>query len=958
MKRLLIALIALCSIQAVTANHETYLDAVELHYVHVGNGSYDVYLTFHRRCHNANASLVVLNANCSSNSLLDTATLISVSDVTASSLGCSPTTKDTTCGAETLNDRVEALVYKASFDFSSYTNCCEWVISYTDIGLRDANTGSFGQATYLAADLNRCFGDHSSSLFNSPASLSAVHNRNTFIDLSVKDTGNHFDSISYHLISGYQSAATSVTYSGQYSPTRPLTFFGYPNQNLSFPAGFHLSSLGMLSFRPTGINQKALVVVEARSYQDVNGSMTTVSTIRREFEILMLRSLNDYDPELRESGQNTLTNKHLIYYLDTLNLFLLASDQDSAQSGNVTSISKPAYVTHSISRSSAGDSIYFQIAPGIADVNQLTPDSISVQLWDSVCPDDRRSLEHIELYIYDKPEVLIRTDSICKSWVVMKDSTSKLINYAGYPFVSEWEVRDASSGNLIVSNLTADSLVLGIGPYWVKVNYGYSGERLFSDSIYLPATNPGIHYSLNTSDTICHFETAYFNLSITGDTTSYFWGWSRLQSGNQVFMPSDSQLVIDNFGVKQNSSYLFSIQEKNGCFTATDTLNLIVESIIPVNLPDSLLACEGSGVALKLIPKPTDHDILWSTGSQDDSIYVNQTGLYTVHIQDKGKYCPATGDTTYVQVVDKPKVEQISDTTGCTGLTLDAVSTDNRPYNYLWNWSWTGPSFTPSTSGAVYLRAGYNGCYHYDTIQVMLMQGPLFAVIPSVREVCGDDSLLVQVSSNIGSSYQIDWSSGSDSTKAYLPAGIYTVSVQDSAGCITTKQADITGLAEPNPSFGTLINGSSVQFFPAVTQGYHFWDFGDGSSVNGVTQPTHSFTAVGNYAVRHRVEATNGCISDTTQTISVFTNISELESGGLMIWPNPVKSELWIDAGIQDESVRVNLYGIDGRSYGSLYSGSMNGETRLNLPSGLCPGTYLVLMKTATRILRGRVMIR
>lgn len=182
--------------------------------------------------------------------------------------------------------------YLDTIDLTAY-NSCEWKVTITEC-CRNSNitTGAANQTHHNYAQLNQCLINSSPSP-ELPGTRLLCQNRDAAIQLSVIDTLELDDSFSYELVNAMRDSLNSTTYGGYFSPVRPLTFFGYPNQNLQMPAGFHLNSqTGYLYFRPTQINQIGVVVVEIKEWRRVNGVMQVIGITRRDMMVIIINCPN------------------------------------------------------------------------------------------------------------------------------------------------------------------------------------------------------------------------------------------------------------------------------------------------------------------------------------------------------------------------------------------------------------------------------------------------------------------------------------------------------------------------------------------------------------------------------------------------------------------------------------------------------------------------------------------
>ncbi len=85
----------------------------------------------------------------------------------------------------------------------------------------------------------------------------------------------------------------------------------------------------------------------------------------------------------------------------------------------------------------------------------------------------------------------------------------------------------------------------------------------------------------------------------------------------------------------------------------------------------------------------------------------------------------------------------------------------------------------------------------------------------------------------------------------------------------------------------TVIVGTSVSFNGGNSTDNnailaYLWDFGDGANGTGVT-PVHTYSAVGNYAVRLTVQDAAGNTATSSATVSINVVIPEFQPGALLI---------------------------------------------------------------------------
>ncbi|MHB1277127.1 MAG: hypothetical protein ACYC1Q_01875, partial [Bacteroidia bacterium] len=219
----------------------------------VGNGKYEVTVRVYRDCNGIPISPSDVVARCSSSTVTVSTgnqTKIGYRDITGIDANCPVQSR---CAGSSFQYGVEEHVWKMTIDLSG-SSCCEWTLEWQQSARNNAiTTGQANQNFFTTATLNKCVTPcNSSPDFTNPPIAIICYNQDFVFNNGALDTVDSGDSLSYELVNGLQGLNSSVTYSGNFSPVRPMTFFGFPNQNLQWPAGFHLDPLtGDLMFRPT-----------------------------------------------------------------------------------------------------------------------------------------------------------------------------------------------------------------------------------------------------------------------------------------------------------------------------------------------------------------------------------------------------------------------------------------------------------------------------------------------------------------------------------------------------------------------------------------------------------------------------------------------------------------------------------------------------------------------------------
>ncbi len=196
--------------------------------------------------------------------------------------------------------------------------------------------------------------------------------------------------------------------------------------------------------------------------------------------------------------------------------------------------------------------------------------------------------------------------------------------------------------------------------------------------------------------------------------------------------------------------------------------------------------------------------------------------------------------------------------------------TANNTTCFLWHLSYE--------DGLLGLAVGQNaanlqGCYDFsEPIVVTKNTNPEIVNINSSNTTCGNDNGTVSaVVSNGTGSYNYDWSNGgTTSSMSNLSAGVYTLTVTDSAGCSDTQSVTIDGSTNPiatiiktNTSCGEN-NGSATVSGSSGTGGYMYtWsNGGSGSMIFNLSAGTYTVT----------LTDSAGCVDTESVTIGSSTN--------------------------------------------------------------------------------------
>jgi gliding motility-associated-like protein len=286
------------------------------------------------------------------------------------------------------------------------------------------------------------------------------------------------------------------------------------------------------------------------------------------------------------------------------------------------------------------------------------------------------------------------------------------------------------------------------------------------------------------------------------------------------------------------------------------------------------------------------YSYLWSDGQSTATAINLSAGPITVTVTDANG-CTATRTVTVtnanaptMSIVGTNDVTCFGDNDGWVAV---SVTGGNAPYQYAWNTPQPVNNDTLLGVGGgtwVVTVTDANGCIITDS--ATLSEPTLLVVTPdSVAINCfgGADGSAFVTASGGTAPYFYAWSTGGASdTLSNLSAGIYDVIVTDGHGCTATASISLTDPLPVNAAFNATpampaqlqIPNANVTFLNmSPNASSYVWTFGDGGS-STLTDPTHSYTVVGDYCVTLVARDTAGC-ADTVQQCSYSVWQQELD---------------------------------------------------------------------------------
>lgn len=360
------------------------------------------------------------------------------------------------------------------------------------------------------------------------------------------------------------------------------------------------------------------------------------------------------------------------------------------------------------------------------------------------------------------------------------------------------------------------------GTYWGRVTY--QGCTV-SDTIQVSYINAD-NVSIGNDTTLCIND----SLLLTSSIANAKYHWNTGDTTRSIY-------------AKHTGEYRISVT--NGSCTVMDTVQVIFNERPALFLGNDTALCENS--SLRLDPNTGTAGYLWQDGSTLDHFTVTRSGSYWLKLSQNG--C-SSSDTINITFKNLPPLNLGSDTGFCAGTLVKLNAYHPTINTYLWQDQTTMPSFTVKDAGNYSITVtGINGCKNEDTITLIAMAQPVFA-LGNDTAICEGKWLPFNFTLE-GAGYV--WSDGSTDNQFIVRSpGIYWLTV-DRNGC--SKSDTIKVDYKPNPvvklgNDTTLCEGV-IKVLQSVSNPNTVYQWQDGTSNDNFT-----VTQTGLYFVS---ATANGC---------------------------------------------------------------------------------------------------
>jgi gliding motility-associated-like protein len=453
------------------------------------------------------------------------------------------------------------------------------------------------------------------------------------------------------------------------------------------------------------------------------------------------------------------------------------------------------------------------------------------------------NIETVEFLVFNRPDI---TNGLnlegCEPAPATFDLTELEPDLNADPaFTFNWFENPDGSGT--ISN-PADYASSG-GDIYVSVTDPASGCTSDTVSVEL-ILNPEPDFDVINDVTVCE------GLEVDLDTVVDPTNPNLSYTFHDGFPPNSGNQIMGTTSFSSNTTiWVVGTDDVTGCSSVEEVDVEVIEIPLTPPIENSGPYCEGETIELDYtfpIPIP-GLQFNWTgpngfSSSEEDPRITNAPatadGDYTLIVSVLG--CSSQPAVTTVVVTPLPIVNPETPIEICEGEPLN-LSADG-PAGTQYNWSGPNgfsstdqnptvtPSATPADAGDYFVSGTLNGCAGPDTLaEVSVFAGPeLDLVITSELSCAGDTDGALSVTVTSGPSpYDYLWSNptfNGQSDLSDLPAGAYSVTVNDGNGC--TNEAEIE-LIEPDP-INLFCTEISAESFPGAEDGIGGVDISGGTS--------------------------------------------------------------------------------------------------------------------------------
>lgn len=762
-------------------------------YKAIDSVTYEVILTLYKECGTHPDTARIEIRGKSSGVFTSLAYKVSVTDITGAYLGCNVKGK---CNGGTGNYGFDKVIYIDTIDISG-GGTCEFVFGYSEC-CRSASITSGGASSthYNFAVVNRCYGANTSVQADIDPSFVIGKGGDAIFATFLGDSTDTRDSVAYKR--GYIHTAYSTKIGGLFPP--PLTWLGFPNPSLGYPAGFRLDPLtGEYFFRATVQNQVGVFCTEAKEYRRVGGVLREVGLTRLE-HIVIVDSIINKISIIKGRSTVACTNQEICIELET-------EDGDKTDSTFLTFIGAPknSVITYGVGKRLATAKLCW--TPTEDDISNI-PKQFAVVVGDNSCVVPSRTSRNFSITTRPSPdsstfEIASKTPQCSSAEIKLNVKNTKSLYGLSFFYAGDDNFSGAYGGD------SARLYFKGSG--WKKFSVTASTSTpcsyTLTDSVFI-TPQYSLQFNTKNDTSVCDGDSVIvFTYPING-VSPYEYSWRgsywNNHNTNNIF-----KTLVD-----QKKIFKAYVVDSNHCIGFTDTVFLTPNPIPVINAGQNDSVCPNAIFSLT-----ATHDSAIKTPHFD---WKGLDTLQTVSTQitsNKWYYVTSTSaagctysDST-LRSVRSIGVDAGTYTSLCSGTPKQIKATSLAgimPFKYTWlntGDSTSTLNIAPTKDTTYIVRIeDVKGCFTYDTTLVKATAYPIFTA-PKDTFICKGDSIILNVTNiNAAQPYKFKWNTViADSVFVHsaLQPARYFIELVDANNCKTNDSVFVNVFNKPTVSVST-----------------------------------------------------------------------------------------------------------------------------------------------------------
>lgn len=560
MKRTCLSLLlALCCVIGVRAQ----IIGGQIDYNCLGNGRYEVLVRMELPCGQIPTTPLIRALAGPDTLTADSLLLLNITDISAIAPGC-PT--QGVCQVDANVTRTKQYLYRGIIDLDTASACLlRFFIRETTVASTPILSGR--NFFYIETLVNRCLApcDRSAEQISSVSGY--VHqNQDAALSFTVFDPLHPSDSFGYEFDTVRENRNQVVTYTSNFGPLRWITFFGFPNHKLQWPAGMNiLQNTGVVLLRPTQINQKGVMVLKVTTYRKIGGVMTAVAVKHIEKTIQTVSYLNNVPKLLPPYAKHMCVGSRACVSVTT--------DDDDPNDSLFVEFGDTRFPGLEITQTGFGKHPTYQVC-FTADSSMLShsPVIFPVTVRDNACPIGGTSTKALYFHVREKPKATTHISVGACGEVTLDYSLHKQLQGG---IVKTWTLRDSLNQIVLQSEEQTNHLRLPGGRYFAELTIRSSTpcDTTYYDTIQVA---PSDYPFIATTSTLmggCIGDTVTIG-SLSQDTgLLYLWNNGSASALRTTFLQPDTPLLAlkSSYGVCARSDTFYlqadSLPQPNFSFT-------------------------------------------------------------------------------------------------------------------------------------------------------------------------------------------------------------------------------------------------------------------------------------------------------------------------------------------------------------------------------------------------------